>query len=91
MEDGVREQLARIEALLIIGSKEVFNVEEAAIFLGISKDRLYHLVSDKAVPYYKRGNSNYFKKTELESWMTAERIKTKQEIEEQAKSYITSH
>ena len=90
---GVEERLERIEALLILSNKEVFNTKEAAMFLGISETRLYHLASQREVPYYKRGASNYFKKSELEEWMTQkdDRVKTTSEIRSEAAKHITTH
>lgn len=80
----LRERLERIEMLLLIGSKEVFDMAEAASFLGISKERLYHLVSDREIPHYKKGKSNYFKKSELEAWMTEKRVPTNAEVKSEA-------
>lgn len=88
---SVEERLERIERLLVLSSKAVFNTKEAAMFLGISETRLYHLVSEKAVPYYKRGNANYFKKSELENWMTAQRIHTESELRSQATTRVAIH
>lgn len=80
----LKERLDRIEALLLIGSKEVFDMAEAASFLGISKERLYHLVSDREIPHYKKGKSNYFKKSELEAWMTETRVPSNSEVKSEA-------
>lgn len=88
---SVEERLERIEQLLVLSSKAVFNTKEAAMFLGISETRLYHLVSEKSVPHYKRGTANYFKKSELESWMTARRIHTEEELRSRAATHIVTH
>lgn len=76
----IEKRLANIETLLVMSSKEVFDMGEAARFLGISKDRLYHLTQEKRIPYYKQGNANYFKKAELEKWMTETRVPTDKEV-----------
>lgn len=88
---SLEERLERIEQLLVLSGKEVFNTKEAAMFLGISETRLYHLVSDRAIPYYKRGAANYFKKAELEGWMTAHRVRTRQEVASAAETHIATH
>ena len=37
---------------------------------GISPDYLYHLTSDKLIPYYKpNGKKIYFLKEEIETWL----------------------
>lgn len=88
---SVEERLERIERLLTLSGKEVFNTKEAAMFLGISETRLYHLVSDRQIPHYKRGAANYFKKAELEGWMTAQKVSTEQELRSQAGTHIVTH
>lgn len=86
MSQELNERLARIEQLLTISAKEVFDINEAALFLGLSKSRVYHLTSQREIPHYKQGKSVYFKKTELEDWMTAQRIPTDAEVVSQAVS-----
>lgn len=86
---SVEERLERIERLLTVSQKEVFNTKEAAMFLGISETRLYHLVSDRQIPHYKKGASNFFRKKELEEWMTSQKVLTEQELRSQATTKIT--
>ena len=81
------ERLERIERLLVISTKEAFNVDEAARFIGLSESRVRHLVWKKEIPHYKRGRSLFFKKSELEEWMLRDRIPTTEEIEQEAYSY----
>ncbi len=90
METSIEQRLANIERLLLTSSKSVFDMSEAAQFLGISKDRLYHLTQEKRVPYYKQGNANYFKKDELERWMTETKVPTVREVRSAAISHITT-
>lgn len=90
METSIEQRLANIERLLLTSSKSVFDMSEAAQFLGISKDRLYHLTQEKRVPYYKQGNANYFKKEELERWMTETKVPTVREVRSAAISHITT-
>lgn len=87
----MQEQLDRIEKLVRIGTKEVLNVEEVALVLGISKSRVYHLTSTREIPYYKNGKSVCFKKSEIEEWRLKERIPTKSEIDSKAATYIATH
>lgn len=84
------ERLERIERLLVISTKEAFNVEEAAMFLGLSESRVRHLVWEKEIPYYKRGTNVFFRKSELEDWMLQDRIPTIDEIEQEAYRYTLS-
>jgi excisionase family DNA binding protein len=85
------ERLERIERLLVISTKEAFNVEEAAMFLGLSASRIRHLVWEKGIPHYKSGSKVFFRKSELEGWMLRDRIPTTEEIEQEAYSYDLRH
>ena len=85
---NIVERLQRIETLLATASKEVLNANEAALFLGISTGRLYHLTAERAIPHYKKNGSLSFRKSELEDWLLGERVDTKEEIEAQARAHI---
>lgn len=84
----MKEQLDRIEKLVRVGAKEVLNVEEAALMLGVSKSRVYHLVSSRDIPHYKNGKSVLFKKSEIEKWQLRDRIPTNEEIDIKAATYV---
>ena len=84
----MKEQLDRIEKLVRVGAKEVLNVEEAALMLGVSKSRVYHLVSSRDIPHYKNGKSVLFKKSEIEKWQLRDRIPTNEEIDIKEANYV---
>ncbi|WP_241147572.1 helix-turn-helix domain-containing protein [Alistipes sp. An54] len=51
---------------------------------GISPDYLYHLTSDKLIPYYKpNGKKIYFLKEEIETWLLRNRQDTVDEMQQQ--------
>ncbi len=77
---------------LAFETKQVLNVDEASKFLGFTKNTLYRLLSDKAIPHYKpRNKTIFFKRDELEKWALRGRVKTFEEIEQEAKDYCTTH
>lgn len=84
----MQEQLDRIEKFARIGAKEVLNVEEVALMIGVSKSRVYHLVSSRDIPYYKQGKKVLFKKSEIEEWLLRDRIPTNAEIDRKATTYV---
>lgn len=47
------ERLDRLESLLLAGTKEVLTLDECSIFTGYSKNHLYRLTSQRAIPFYK--------------------------------------
>ncbi len=70
--------------------KDIFTVGEAAEFLGSTKSYLYKLTHFREIPHYKSGKRLYFKRDDLIIWMTRLRIKTHDEIEQEAITYLTS-
>lgn len=49
--------------------REVMNIRQASIYLGISPDTLYKYLSEGRLPAFKLGNRWRFKKTTLDRWM----------------------
>lgn len=84
----------RLEALmgdyfhrLTLREKEVLTMAEGAEVTGFSKAHLYRLTAEGEVPHYKRGGRVYFRYTELLDWLTAHRVKTREEIDREAARY----
>ena len=81
-------QLDRIERYSLLAAKGVLNVEEAAMYLGMSPSYVYKLTMRNQIPYYKpNGKVVYFKKSELEEWMTQNRIAPVSEVESKAANF----
>lgn len=86
------ERLARLESLLLIGTKEVLTLDECSTFTGYSKNHLYRLTSQRAIPFYKpMGGTIYFKKQEIEEWLLQNRQATEAEINSKATTYCRTH
>lgn len=71
------KQLAKIQA------KEALSMDEAVAYTNLSKSYIYHLVSDKKIPFYKSqgGGKTYFRKSELDAWLLSARYDTESETE----------
>ena len=66
-------------------SKEILTLEEAAIFLGISKSCLYKMTHNQVVPFYKPNNKLvYFERSELIKWIRSFRVASNEDIESEA-------
>ena len=66
-------------------AKEILTLEEAAIFLGISKSCLYKMTHNQVVPFYKPNNKIvYFVRTELIKWIRSCRVASMDQIESEA-------
>lgn len=88
MED-LKRQLDRIEQYAGIASKEVLDLEEAITYTGCARSTLYRLTSAKEIPHYKLGQALRFKKSELDEWLTRNKVATNRELESKAVTYMT--
>lgn len=65
--------------------EEVYNIEQAAKFLGLTTQTVYGLVSDRKIPFSKpTGSRLYFLRSELIEWLKSHRTAT---VDEQAQQY----
>lgn len=69
--------------------KEIYNFREACTFLDFSKSYLYKLTSSRQICHFKpHGKKIYFKRSDLEEWLLRNRVKTADEIEQEAIDYV---
>ena len=84
MQNILNAELTEIKHLLLMNSKNVLTLTEVSMMYGISPDYLYHLTSDKLIPYYKpNGKKIYFLKEEIETWLLRNRQDTVDEMQQQ--------
>jgi len=77
----LQQRLETVENILFLG-KEVLNLEEAAIFLGITKSSLYKMTDEQTIPFYRpRGDLVYFEKKDLLAWLRKNKIMSKEEVD----------
>lgn len=81
----------RLEIAARLGAKEVLDIEETALLTGYKVKGLYTLTSEKRIPHYKKNGKLYFKKTELEAWLTENKVLTEAEIHSKAVTYTATH
>jgi excisionase family DNA binding protein len=67
---------------------EFMNVTQVAEYLSLAKATIYGMVHKLEIPNYKQGKRLYFKKADIDQWLTKSRRKTREEIEEEAADYI---
>lgn len=78
--------------ILLLSQKEVLNVSELAIYTTWSKSYIYKLTMAGMIPHYKPNEGAkllFFKKSEIDAYMTAYRVKTQVELDLLANKYIT--
>lgn len=89
---ALREQIDELRRLLLAGTKEVLTIDECAILTGYSKNHLYKLTSQRAIPFYKPlGGSIRFKKSEVEDWLLQNRQATESEINSLETTYCVTN
>ncbi len=93
--DEIIKKLTSIEQRIIeqnLLQKEIINFAEACLYLDLSSSHLYKLTSANAIPCYcPQGKKLYFRRAELDLWLTSHRNATKEEVEQQAANYITKN
>lgn len=89
--EEVLEKLKKIEALSLLAAKSVLNLDEVVLLTGYSKQHLYTLACNKQIPYYKPNGKNlFFKKDEVEEWLTRGKVNTNEENEQAALAYCAA-
>ena len=69
---------------------EVLNVDQVTVLLNYSKSYLSKLTSSRAIPYYKKGGKTmHFLRSQIIEWIKTGRIKTNEEIDIEATTYVT--
>jgi excisionase family DNA binding protein len=88
MNEQILERLNRIEEL-ITQQDTVMSFNEACKYTGLSPSQLYKLTSKAEIPHSKpNGKKIYFSKRELDSWLMRKRVKTSEEIEQEAVNHV---
>ena len=88
---SIEERLDRIERALVLNTKNVLDTKDVALILGVKENRVRVLCSQKEIPYYKRGASVFFKRSEIEEWQLRDRVPTNDEIEMLAATHVATH
>lgn len=89
--DAINERIESIAAKLY-STKEVLTLEEASLFLGLSKSQLYKLTAFAAIPHYKPGGKYiYFDYADLIEWVRQNPVKSKRQLELDAVRYVTAN
>lgn len=81
-------KLDSLASITLMGAKSVLDLDETALFTGLSKGHLYRLTSGRQIPFFRKNRKLYFRKSELEQWMCATPVKTESEIQSEASAYV---
>jgi excisionase family DNA binding protein len=71
--------------------QKYLSLEEAAVFLKLSKSFLYKLTMNRVIPHYKpNGKKIYFDVSDLEKFITKNRIISEDALKTKAANYLVN-
>ena len=83
--DDLVRRIIVLENVLCL-DKEVLTLEEAALFMGISRSTLYKMTHKNVISFFRsNGKLIYFEKSELLAWMRKNRVSTNEEVSANAR------
>lgn len=70
------------ETKLIMNTKDVFTLEELALYTNYKKSYIYQLVHRRAIPAHKppNGKKLFFSKIEIDEWLLSRKLETVAEL-----------
>lgn len=91
MNEDFKELITEIKTevtnIVTVFMKNVWDVEDLALVLKVTASRIRHMACDNIIPYYKQNGSLYFKRTEIEAWLTRHRTASNDDINSKAETY----
>lgn len=92
MEKQILKKLEDIETKIVFNGKDILNISEACLFLGVSRSYLYKLTSSNKLSYYKpNGKVLFFHKKDLITWMTRNKVKSNDELSNDVNIYVSNN
>lgn len=91
-ESIILSKLENIESMLAehAQKKDVLNFTEASKYIDVSPSHLYKLTSGNKIPHYKpEGKRVYFNRQELDKWLQRNRVKSLEELDQEASTFVT--
>lgn len=83
--------LVQIRNLMLL-NKEVLNIDEVSLYTGYEKSYLYKLTSEAKIPHFKPGGKSiFFKREEINEWLTRNPIRTRYQIEDEANQILNNN
>lgn len=90
--ENIQKQINELKELLLenrIQQKEFLTIDELAVYLQLSKSSIYKLTSKKEIPFYIPGGKKlYFKKSEVDNWITQSRVGIDSDIQNDIELYL---
>lgn len=72
--------------------KNILSFEETVEYTGFSDSYLYKLTSGRRIPHYKpTGRKIFFRREEIDAWLLRNPVKTSEQLDREAATYIATH
>src|ERR1700756_237542 len=91
--DGIESLLKELKGQTVKADSiafEIMNINQTAEYIGIAKSTMYKFTSCRMIPHFKQGKKIYFKKSELDEWITKNKVMKREEIEIKAATYVST-
>ncbi len=86
--EKLHQDVAELKGLML-AQKEVLDIDELALYVGLSKTYIYKLTHSNKIPFYKPGGKKiYFKRSEVDNWLLSNRVSTDEELEHGVDNYL---
>lgn len=72
----------------MLGTKNILRMEDVCELTGYQKSHIYTLTRNREIPHYKRGNTLFFKREEIEAWLTEFKVETQSLIDSKIAQYL---
>ena len=69
-------------------TSDFLTVSQSALYLSVSRATIYRYTAERIIPHFKSGKRLYFKRSDLEAWVTAHRVSSNEEISEEVENYL---
>lgn len=80
-----------LRASLVLTQKEVLTLDEVVAYTGFKKNYIYKLAHNRLIPYYRpSGKSCFFRRKEVDEWLTSIPVATDDELREKAYEVLRS-
>lgn len=78
---SLSRRLEDLEKLVLERTDEVLDLDGACALTSLQKSTLYQLTSAGMIPHYRGPKRLYFKKSELQLWLTSRPVRSQAQLE----------
>lgn len=80
-------EFEELKRLIIIMGKDVLSTKEVALYMDVTPEHVRYLTSQGKIPHYhpKDTKGNYYRKSEIDAYLTGVRVDSQSEIKAEAK------